>query len=141
MDRGLSLSPTSIAAGMGETPRKTNLHLYAFRLVAGAGGGPTPLVQGPQDPPLDTPAERSANANLHRNATLPQGSKLGDWLRSLALVTYRPSPIGSHMTIINNIRELRSKEARKIADLENQRDSLRSQLKETEESASSSKKC
>ena len=46
---------------------------------------------------------------LHRNATSPLRSELGEWLRSLALVTYRLSPIGSHMIIIHNFRELRLK--------------------------------
>jgi len=103
MDRGFSLSPT-----------------------------PPPLVQGPQEPSLNTPAERPADTTSSpERAVTPEepAAGLASELRPRHLppVTHRVSH-DRHQQFPGT----QVKEARRIADLENQRDSLRSQLKDTE---------
>ncbi len=99
----------SIASGWGRRiGAKANLRLYAFRLVAGCKRVAPHLWFRDLRICLSIRQQsRQPTRLLHRNPTLPQGSELGDRPRSLALVTYRQSPIVSHMTIINNFRELR----------------------------------
>ena len=98
----------SIASGWGRRIGvKTNPHLYAFRLVAGWQTlAPRLWFRDLRIRLSIRQQSRQPTRLLHRNAKLPQGSELGDWPRSLALVTYRPLPIESHMImiIINNFR-------------------------------------
>ena len=123
----------SIASGWGRRiGAKTNLHHRAFRLVAGCNRQSPRLWRRDLRTRLSIRQHSSQPTRLlHRNATLPQGTELGDRLRSLAHVTSRLSPVG-YQDHHPQFPGTQVKEARKIADLENQRDSLRSQLKDTE---------
>jgi hypothetical protein len=100
-------------------------------LWQGANSSPTPPVEGPKDPSLNMPVE-SAGATSSPSGEVTPVEQAGGMpseprSRHLPLVTHRDSP-DRHPQFPGT----QVKEARKIADLENQRDSLRSQLKETE---------
>ena len=124
----------SIASGWGRrTGVKTNLHLHAFRLVAGCKQQPHAFgSRDAQDPPLDY-ASRAVGQGDFFTATrrYPRGTSWGTGFgprpHHLPPVTHRVSH--DHHPQFPGTQV---KEARRIADLENQRDSLRSQLKETE---------
>ena len=132
MDRASSLSPTPSPQAVEDAPASKQASAFTrFGLWQAANSSPTPLVQGPQDPPLNMPAE-SANATsspqgdvtpVERAAGLASEPRS----RHLPLVTHRVSH--DHHPQFPGTQV---KEVRKIADLENQRDSLRSQLKDTE---------
>jgi hypothetical protein len=110
-----------------------------FGLWQGANSSPTPLVQGTQDPPLNMPAESGSATSSPQGDVTPAeraaglASELGS--RHLPPVAHRVSPDRHPQFPGTQVRE-----ARKIADLENQRDSLRSQLKETEADALATQK-
>ena len=105
-----------------------------FGLWQGANSSPTPSVQGPQDSPLNMPAESGSATSSPQGDVTPVERAAG--LASepgsphLPPVSHRVSPDRHPQFPGTQVRE-----ARKIADLENQRDSLRGQLKETEADA------
>jgi hypothetical protein len=132
IDLASSLSPTPSPQGVGDVPASEKASAFTrFGLWQGADSSPTPLVQKPQDPPLNTPAE-SANATFS-----PPGE-----VTPVVRASGPPSePLSRHLPLVTHLVShdhhpqfpgTQVKEVRKIADLENQRDSLRSQLKETE---------
>jgi len=133
VDRGFGLSPTpSPQAGGDSLASKQTSTVTPFGLWHAANGSPTPMVQGPQDPPLNTPAERSANATSSPQRDVTPGERAGGLVseprpRHLPPVTHRVSHDHHQQYPGTQV-----KEARKIADLENQRDSLQSQLKDAE---------
>jgi hypothetical protein len=128
------------AQAVGDAPVSKQASAFTrFGLWQGANSSPTPLVQGPQDPPLSVPKE-SASATSSAQGDVTQveadsGLVSEPRSRHLPLVSHRVSP-DRHPQFPGN----QVKEARKIADLENQRDSLRSQLKDTESNALSLQK-
>lgn len=134
MDRGFSLSPTpSPQAGGDALGSKQTSAFTRFGSWQVADGGPTPLVQGAQDPSLNTPTERSADATSSTQRDVTAAERAGGLTseprpRHLPPVTHRVSHDHHQQFPGTQVRE-----ARKIADLENQRDSLQSQLRETEE--------
>jgi hypothetical protein len=129
--RGSSVSPTSSpqagGAALDSTPTFTRFGLWQ------AKGGATPLVQqGPQDTSPIAPAERSANVtSLPQPDVTPrkQAGGLVSEARPHHLLPLRNRVSHDHR---QQYPGTQVKEARKIADLENQRDSLQSQLKGTE---------
>ena len=130
-----SLSPAQSPQAVGDAPASKQASAFTrFGMWQGTSSSPTPLVQGPQDPPLNMPAE-SASATSSPQADITpveRAEGLASEHRSghLPLVTHRVPP-DRHPQFPGTL----VKEARKIADLENQRDSLRSQLKDTEANA------
>jgi TIR domain len=133
VDRGFSLSPTpSPQAGGDALEPKQSSTFTRFGLWQSANGSPTPSVQRPPDAPLNTPAEQSAEVASSPQRDVTSEERAGRLAseprpRHLPPVTHRVSP--DHHQQYPGTQE---KRARKIADLENQRDSLRSQLTETE---------
>jgi hypothetical protein len=120
------------AQAVGDAPVSKQASTFTrFGLWQGANVSPTPLVQGPQDPPLNLPAESaSATSSAQSDVTLAEpdaGLTPEPRSRHSPLIAHRVSP-DRHPQFPGT----QVKEARKIADLENQRDSLRSQLKDTE---------
>jgi TIR domain len=135
MDRGFSLSPTPSPQAGGDTlgSKQTSAFTRFGSWQVADDGGPKPLVQGPQDPPLNTPTERSADATSSPPREVTPAERAGGLTseprpRHLPLVTHRVSHDHHQQFPGTQVRE-----ARKIADLENQRDSLQRQLRETEE--------
>jgi hypothetical protein len=130
MYRGSSVSRTqSPQAGADSTPTATFTRFGLWQ----AKGDATPLAQQePQDTSLIAPEERSASVTSSPEPDVTPGGQSGG-------LASEPRP--RHLRPVRN-RVSRDhhqqypgtqvKEARKIADLENQRDSLRSQLKDTE---------
>ncbi len=123
VDRDFSLSPTPLPQAESVTP---------FGLWQAANSSPTPLVQGRQHLPLNTPAERSTNATSPSQRDVTPGERAAGLAseprpRHLSPVTHRVSH-----DYHQQYPETQGKEARKIADLKNQRDSLQNQLKATE---------
>ena len=130
---GSSLSPTPLPQVGGDvleskqTPTFTRFGLWQ------AASSPSPLVQGRQEPTLNAPAEPSANvaSSPQRDVTLeePAGGLVSEHhSRHLAPVTHRVSHEHHQQYPGTQVKEWR-----KIADLENRRDSLQSQLKDAEE--------
>ena len=102
--RGFSVSPTSspqVALDSNQTATFTRFGLWQ------AKGGATPLVQGPQGSPLNTPAERSANVTSSPQPDVTPGEQAGG-LASEPRPRHLP-PVRNRVSheIINNIRELR----------------------------------
>jgi hypothetical protein len=136
MDRDFSLSPTpSPQAGADALESKQKSTFTRLGLWQAANGSPTPLVQGTQDVPLDTPAERSANATSSPQRDVHPREQAGELdsmprpnPRHLPPVTHRVSHDHHQQYPGTQLKEA----ARKIADLENQRDSLQSELKNIE---------
>ena len=137
MERGFSLAPTQLPqdAANGLESKQTPA-LTHFASSQAANGSPPPLLQGPQDLPVTTPADQSVNATSspQRDAQPEEGS--GEPAseprpRRLPPVTNRVSHQISH-DHHPQFPGTQVKEARRIADLENQRDSLKSELKDTE---------
>ena len=132
-DRAFSLSPTpSPQAGGDKLEPKQTSTFTRFGLWEAASGSPTPLVQGPQEAPLNTPAERSADATSSPQRDVTSGERAGELASE---PRPRHSPPVTHRVSHDHYQQYpgtQVREARKIADLENQRDSLRSQLNETE---------
>jgi len=123
------------AQAVGDAPVSKQASAFTrFGLWQGANSSPTPLVHGPQDPPLNMPAESASATSSPRGDVTPVERAVGlpsePGSRHLPLVGHRVSP-DRHPQFPGT----QVKEARKIADLENQRDSLRSQLKDTEANA------
>jgi hypothetical protein len=123
------------AQAAGDAPvSKQGSAFTRFGLWQGANESPTPLVQGPQDPLLNMPAESGSATSSPQGDVTPveraAGLAFEPRSRHLPLVAHRASP-DRHPQFPGT----QVKEARKIADLENQRDSLRSQLKDTEANA------
>ena len=118
-----------------QTPAFTRFGLWQPANVSPtplANVSPTPSVQGPQDLPLNTPAEPPALATSSSQPDVTPVERAGGPAseprpRHLPPVTHRVSHEHHQQFPGTQVRE-----ARKIADLENQRDSLRSQLKDTE---------
>ena len=133
MDRTFSLSPTPSPQASGDALESKQTSTFTrFGLWQAANGSPTPLVQGPQGSPLNTPAERSADATSSPQRDATPGERAGGLPseprpRHLPPVTHRVSHDDHQQYPGTQV-----KEARKIADLESQRDSLQSQLKDTE---------
>jgi transcriptional regulator NrdR family protein len=132
MDGAFSLSPTPSPQPVGDAlESKQASALTRFGLWQVAGSSPTPLVQSPQNLPPNMPAE-SANATSppQRDVTPVEraaGPASEPRSRHLPLVSHRASHDPHPQYPGTQV-----KEARKIADVENQRDFLRSQLKDTE---------
>jgi TIR domain len=130
VDRSFSLSPSPSpqtegnALGSKQTSSFTRFGLWQ------SASSPTPLVQGSPVPPLDTQAERSANVTSSPAPDVTPGERAGG-------VAWEERPRHSPPVIHRVSHEhhpqfpgTQVREARKIADLENQRDSLQSQLKD-----------
>jgi hypothetical protein len=135
MEPASSLSPTQSPQDVGDAPvSKQALASTRFGMWQGANSSPTPVVQGPQDPPLNMPGESASATSSPQGYVTPVERAAGlasePGSRHLPLVAHRVSPERHPQFPGTQV-----KEARKIADLENQRDSLRSQLKETEANA------
>jgi TIR domain-containing protein len=134
VDRGFSLSPTpSPQAGGDALEPKQSSTFTRFGLWQSANGSPTPLVQGSPDASLNTPAEQSAEV-----ASSPQRDVTSEKRAGRLTSEPRPRhlPPVTHRVAADHHQQYpgtQVKQARKIADLENQRDSFRSLLKETEE--------
>jgi hypothetical protein len=139
-DRGFSLSPTPLpqvpahTLGSKQTPAFTRLGMWQD------DSSPRPLVQGAPDRPANPPAAQSANASSSPQRYVTPGERTGE----LASESHpRHSPPVSHRVLPDHRQQFpgtQVKEARRIADLENQRSSLRSQLKETEANATAIQK-
>jgi TIR domain len=135
MEPASSLSPTQSPQNVGDAPASKQASASTrFGLWQGANSNPTPLVQGPQDPHLNMPAESASATSSPRGDVTPavraEGLASEPGSRHLPLVAHRVSS-DRHPQFPGT----QVKEARKIADLENQRDSLRSQLRDTESNA------
>jgi hypothetical protein len=133
MDHASSLAPTPSIQAAKDVPESKQAPAFTrFGLWQADNSSPAPSVQGSQDPPLNMPAE-SANATISPQGDVTPVERVVDGLdseprsRRLPLVTHRVSP--DHHPQFPGTQV---KEARKIANLENQRDSLRGQLKDTE---------
>jgi hypothetical protein len=140
VDRRLSLSPTPLPQVPGDslvskqTPAFTRFGLWQVE------SSPTPPVQGVQDRPANPPPPQSADASSSPQRYVTPGER-GDDLASESRP--RHSPPVSHRVLPDHRQQFpgtQVKEARRIADLENQRSSLRSQLKETEANAAAIQK-
>ena len=142
LDRGFSLAPTPLPqAGAGALESKQTSTFTHFGSWQAANGSPTPLVQGPQDSPLTMPVEQSVNATSPPQGDVTPGEGAGGLAseprpRHLPPVTHRVSHGVSHDWVSHDRHPqfpgTQVKEARRISDLENQRDSLKSRLKDTE---------
>jgi hypothetical protein len=132
MDRGFTLSPTPSPQAGGDAPESRQTSTYTrFGLWEAASSSPTPVAQGLQDLPQDTPAEQPVDAILPPRDVSPEERAGG----SPSEPRPRHSPPVTHRVSHDHRQPYpgtQSRETRRIADLENQRDSLRSQLKETE---------
>ncbi len=128
--RGSSVSPTS-SPQAGRAALDSTLTFTRFGLWQGKGGA-TPLVQQePQDASPIAPAERSANVTSLPQPDVTPGKQAGGLVSEA-----RPRHLLSHRNRVSHDHHqqypgTQLKEARKIADLENRRDSLQSQLKAT----------
>ena len=131
-DRSFSLSPTPSPPAGGEAPGSKQTSTFTpFGSWQAANSSPTPLLQGAQDPALIAPAEPSAKVTSSLQSDATPGERTG------GLTSERPHhlPPVTHQVSHERHQQFpgtQVKEARRIADLENQRDSLRSQLKNTE---------
>jgi TIR domain len=130
-DRSFSLSssPSPQAEGNASGSKQTS-SFTRFGLWQSANGSPTPLVQGSPVPPLDAQAERSPNVTSSPAPDVTpeertEGVASERRPRHLPPVIHRVSHDHHPQFPGTQVRE-----ARKIADLENQRDSLRSQLED-----------
>jgi hypothetical protein len=129
--RGSSVSPTSSpqagGAALDSTPTFTRFGLWQ------AKGGATPLVQqGPQDTSTIAPAEPSTTVTSLPQRDVTPGKQAGGLVseaRHRHLLFHRNRVSHDHH---QQYPGTQVKEARKIAALENRRDSLQSQLKATE---------
>jgi hypothetical protein len=127
-DRGLSLSPTPALSGGGNAlESKQTSSLTRFSLWQAANASPTPLVQGSPDSPPNEQAGASASATSSSQPDVNQRERTGEVaseprLRHLPPVTHRISR--DHY---QQFPGTQVKEARKIAALETQRDSLQSE--------------
>jgi hypothetical protein len=127
--RGSSVSPTSSPQALDSNPTDTFTRFGSWQ----AKGGATPLVQqGPQDTSLIAPAEPPANVTTSPQPDVTPGEQAGG-LASEPRPRH-PPPVPNRVSHDHHQQYpgTHVKEARRIADLENQRDSLRSQLKDTE---------
>jgi hypothetical protein len=132
LDHGFSLSPTPSPQGGGDAsePKQTS-SFTRFAQWQAANSSPTPtrtpLVQGPLDPSLNAQAVPSANASSSPQRDLTPAERAGGVAseprpRHLPPVAHRVSH--DHHPEFPGTQV---KEARRIADLESQRDSLQSQ--------------
>ncbi len=137
-DRGLNLSPTPSPQAVGDALESKQFSAPTpFGMWQAANGSPTPLVQLAQNLPVNTPTEPTPTEPLAKASSSPQrdliprertGNPASDSRqRHLPLVTHRISHDRRQQYPGTQVRE-----ARQIADLENQLDLLRSQLKDTE---------
>jgi hypothetical protein len=132
LDHSFSLSPTPSPQGGGDAsePKQTS-SFRRFALWQAANGSPTPtptpLVQGPQDPSLNAQAEPSANATSSPQRDLTPAERAGGMASE---PRPRHLPPVAHRVLHDHHPQFpgtQVKEARRIADLESQRDSLQSQ--------------
>jgi hypothetical protein len=130
VDRDFSVSPTPLPQARGDAlESKQTPTVTSFGMWQSSDGTPAPFVQGPKEPPVHLPANATP---LPQSKVTPGES--GGGLASPAHPRQVPPVV--HRVSREHHQEFpgtQVKEARRIADLENQRDSLRSQLKETEE--------
>jgi TIR domain len=132
LDHGFSLSPTPSSQGGGDAsePKQTSSFTrFAQWQAANSSPAPTPtpLLQGPLGPSLNAQAVPSANATSSPQRDLTAAERAGGVAseprpRHLPPVAYRVSH--DHHPQFPGTQV---KEARRIADLESQRDSLQSQ--------------
>jgi hypothetical protein len=132
-DRSLSLSPTpSTQVGGDALESKRATSFTRSGLWQTPNVSRTPAVQAPQAPFLDAPPERADAVT----SSPPHGGTAGDRAGGFSSEPRpRRLPPAPHRVSHDHHPQFpgtQVKEARRIADLENQRDSLRSQLKETE---------
>jgi hypothetical protein len=146
-DPVFSVAPTASPENAGDALESKKPSTFSrFGSWQAVNGSPTPLIQESQDPSPSTPSEQSANATSSPPATVTPGER-SEGLDSEPRPRHLPSAIHrlshDHEEGYNQRTSARPphhpqfpgtqvKEARRIADLENQRDSLRSQLKDTE---------
>jgi hypothetical protein len=140
-DRGFSLSPTPLPQVSGDSLKSKQTPAYTRFGLSQVDSSPTPLVQEGQERPANTPAAQTASASSspERYVAIPS-ERTGELASESRL---RHSPPVSHRVLPDHRQEFpgtQVKEARRIADLENQRSSLRSQLKETEANATAIQK-
>jgi len=132
-DRGFSLSPTPLPQVSPDASNSKQTLADTRAGVPQVDGSSTPLVQEAQDRPANPPSAQAANASSSPQRDVTPGT------RELASESSsRHSPPVSHRVLPDHRQQFpgtQVKEARRIADLENQRSSLRSQLKETEANA------
>jgi hypothetical protein len=133
VDRSISLSPTpSPQVGVDAMESKQATSFAPSGVWQTPNLSSTPIVQGPQAPLLDPPPEQSeavTSSPPHQGTPGARAGGLSSEPRP------RRSPSVAHRVSHDHHPQFpgtQVKEARRIADLENQRDSLRSQLKETE---------
>jgi TIR domain len=134
-DRGFSLSPTPLPQILGDAVKSKQTPVNTRFGLSQVDSSPTPLVQEIQAAPANPPSTQEANANSSPQRYVTPGERAGE-LASESRP--RHSPPVSHRVSPEHRQEFpgtQVKEARRIADLENQRSSLRSQLKETEANA------
>jgi hypothetical protein len=134
-DRGFSLSPTPLPQVSGDALKSKQTPAYTRLGLSQVDSSPTPLVQETQAVPANPPLAQEASANSSPQRYVTPGERAGE-LASESRP--RRSPPVSHRVLPDHRQEFpgtQVKEARRIADLENQRGSLRSQLKETEANA------
>jgi hypothetical protein len=138
-DSGFSHSPTPLPK-VPEDPLASKPSPFTrFGLWQG-DSSPTPLVQGAQDRPANPPLAQSANASPSPQRSVTPGERTGEVASESRP---RHSPQVSHRVLPDHRQQFpgtQVKEARRIADLENQRSSLRSQLKDTEANATAIQK-
>jgi hypothetical protein len=132
-DHSLSLSPTpSPQVGSDALESKRATSFTRFGLWQTPNVSHTPAVQAPQAPFLDAPpepAEAVTSSPPHDGAAEARAGGLSSEPRPRRLPSVAHRVSHDHHPQFPGTQV---KEARRIADLENQRDSLRSQLKETE---------
>jgi flagellin-like hook-associated protein FlgL len=137
VDRGFSLAPTPLPQGAANALESKQTSPFThFASPQAANGSPTPLVQGAQDSPLTMPAEQLVDATSSPTDGVNPGDGSGESASEarphrLPPVTNRISHQVSHDRH-PQFPGTQVKEARRIAQLEDQRDSLKSELKDTE---------
>ncbi len=102
------LSPSPSPQAVGDAPVSKQASTFTrFGLWQGANSSPTPLVQGPQDSPLNMPARVRQRDFFTARRRYPGGASCGvGFGASLSSLTAR-HPSGLTMTVIHNFRELR----------------------------------
>jgi hypothetical protein len=134
-DRRLSLSPTPLPQVPGDSLASKQNPAFTRFGVWQVDSSPTPLAQGAQARTANPPPVQSADASSSPQRYVTPGER-GEELASESRP--RHSPPVSHRVLPDHRQQFpgtQVKEARRISDLENQRSSLRSQLKETEAKA------
>jgi TIR domain len=134
-DRRFNLSPTPLPQVSADALKSKQTSAYARFGLSQVDSSPTPIVQGAQARPASPPSAQAADASSSPQPDVTPGERTGE-LASESRP--RHSPPVTHRVLPDHRQQFpgtQVKEARRIADLENQRSSLRSQLKETEANA------